>query len=163
MKTKTICAGILLTLSLLGAAQAQTTRELAYTLAEITVDQSFKDIKPILDMAFSNLEKQANAEGNKDRTVSIFIEEMKNAMNRENFIQVIGDVLARDMTSGELQEALNFVNSPTGRKFTKLSDTVKDTRNLMPILKMACDRAKTRARAVSLSTTDLDRTCARFQ
>lgn len=159
---KIFCTSILLALGVLSAAQAQTTRELAYTLAEVTVDQSFKDIKPLLDMAFDNLQKQANANGNKDRTAGIFVEEMKNAMNRENFIQVIGDVLAREMTSSELQEALNFVNSPTGRKFGRLNDSVKDPRNLMPILKMACDRARTRAQAVSLSTVDLDRTCARF-
>jgi len=97
-----------------GPVAAQTTRELAYQLAETSVDESFKGLKPVLDGAFDNLQKNAIASGKSDRSLEIFIEEVKNAFNRENFIKVIAEVWARDLTRDELQQALDFVNSRPG-------------------------------------------------
>lgn len=159
---KTIFASVLLALSLSGTAQAQTTKELAYTLAELVVDETFKDVRPLIIGAFDNLEKTALASGKGDRSVSIFIEEMKNAFNRENFIRVIAEVWQREMTLQELQEAQAFLNSSTGRKFRNVSNSMKDPRALAPIFQEACSRARSRIQAISGSTAELDKACARF-
>jgi len=144
-------------------ASAQTTQALAYKLADVTVGENFKDVKVLIDGAFDNLQKTAAASGKSDRTLEIWVEEMKNAMNRENFIKVIGDVWARDMTRDELQQALDFFASPVGRKFQMASETVKSPRNLAPIFRDACDRAKSRVTAAGGKATDLDAACSQFR
>lgn len=163
MNSKAICASLLLATSCLCSAHAQTTRELAFKLAETAVDESFNELRPMLISTFENLEKKSNTTGKPDRTLSIFFEEMKNAVNRENFIKAIGDVWEREMTRDELQEALNFMTSPTGRKFRAVSQTMKEPRNLAPIFREACSRARNRVQAIAASTGDLDRACAQFQ
>lgn len=160
---KKICACILVAVALSSGAYAQTTHELAFKLAEFAVDESFKEVRPMLMGAFDNLEKNAIASGKSDRTLSIFIEEVKNAFNRENFIKAIGDVWEREMTRDELQEALNFMTSPTGRKFQAVSKTMKEARNLAPIFREACDRARSRVQAIAANSGELDRACAQFQ
>ncbi|MDR7305414.1 DUF2059 domain-containing protein [Rhodoferax saidenbachensis] len=160
---KKICAGIVVALAFVGSAHAQTTRELAFKLAEAAVDDSFKEVRPMLMAAFDNLEKDASANGKSDRTLSIFIEEVKNSFNRENFIKAIGDVWEREMTRAELQEALNFMTSPTGRKFQVVSKTMKEPRNLAPIFREACNRARSRVQAIATNPAELDRVCAQFQ
>ena len=146
-----------------GPVAAQTTRELAYQLAETSVDESFKGLKPVLDGAFDNLQKNAMASGKSDRSLEIFIEEVKNAFNRENFIKVIAEVWARDLTRDELQQALDFVNSPAGRKFRNASQSMKDQRNLMPIFLEACSRARTRVQNGGINSSGLDAACNMFR
>ncbi|NBX21875.1 MAG: hypothetical protein EBR58_11070 [Betaproteobacteria bacterium] len=86
---------IAFTVTAIGPVAAQTTRELAYQLAETSIDDSFKSLKPVLDGAFDNLQRNAASSGKSDRSLEIFIEEMKNAFNRENFIKAIAEVWAR--------------------------------------------------------------------
>jgi len=154
---------IAFTVNAIGPVAAQTTRELAYQLAETSIDDSFKSLKPVLDGAFDNLQRNAASSGKSDRSLEIFIEEMKNAFNRENFIKAIAEVWARDMTREELQQALEFTNSPVGKKFRTVSQSMKEPRNLMPIFLDACSRARARALNVGMNTTGLDAACSQFR
>lgn len=153
---------------ILGAASfapaiAQTTREVAYQLAELAVDESYKNVKPLMDGAFDNLLKEAIAKGHSDRSLEIFVEEVKNAFNRENFIKVVADVWAREMTKYELQQAINFIQSPAGRKFSAVSQSMKETKNLLPIFQDACGRARARVMNVGATSANLDNICNQFR
>ncbi len=154
---------LILSVATVSPAMAQTTRDAAYKLAELAVDESYKDVKPLMDGAFDNLLKENVAKGRSDRSLEIFVEEVKNAFNRENLIKVVVDVWSREMTEGELQQAIDFIQSPAGRKFSTVSQSMKEPRNLMPILLDACSRARTRVLNVGMNTTGLDAACSQFR
>ncbi|NBX21876.1 MAG: hypothetical protein EBR58_11075 [Betaproteobacteria bacterium] len=67
------------------------------------------------------------------------------------------------MTREELQQALEFTNSPVGKKFRVVSQSMKEPRNLMPIFLDACSRARARALNVGMNTAGLDAACSQFR
>jgi hypothetical protein len=151
------------TITAIGPVAAQTTRELAYQLAEISLEDSFAKIKPEWDGKFDDAQRHAANKGLSDQSLEILFEEMKNAGNRENLIKVIAEFWAREMTREELQQALDFTKSPAGKKFRVVSQFIKEPRNVMPILLDACSRARERALNTGTNTNVLDAVCSQFR
>lgn len=150
---------MILSVVMASPAVAQTTRDTAYKLAELAIDESFKGVKPLMDGALDNLLKDAATKGRSDRSLEIFVEEVKNAFNRENLIKLAADVWSREMTKEELQQTIDFIESPAGRKFKTVSKSMAERHNMMPIFQDACGRARARALNVGMSTSGLDAAC----
>lgn len=143
-------------------ANAQGVKYEAFKLAEITMNDSWDAIKPMLDGMLDNLEKTNKAELGTDKSVSIFMEEFKRSISRENFTKMLALAWSEQMTESELKEALAFVTSPTGRKFGALSKSLGDAKIVAPILSEACGKTRERLKAIATRNAELERFCRSY-
>ena len=88
---------VVLGLGLSSGVWSQTTEELAYRLVDLTVRDAFEDVKKMVILS------SINAEGKKDPDEVIFLEEIRNSFNYENFAKLLVDSIYARINLGGVE------------------------------------------------------------
>jgi hypothetical protein len=162
MLLQKLAVGAALLSALVHSAYAQVPRGTAYQLAELSVDSMWDGVRPMMHGAMDNVVKSAEEKNGVNQELRTFVEEYKNAFNRENLILIVTSLYAQRMTEAELREALAFVQSPVGMKFNQLGRSLGDPQVLVkPILAEACSRARVRIKVTGEPSEEFNRVCQR--
>ena len=128
----------------MSTAFAQTSsNSYAIKIASDGAEQALKILTPMMNAAFEKFEQDVSKPG-VPASVKIYLQELRNAMNKESFAKVIADDMQRNFSDDDFLEIQKFQESALGKKLKAYQSNLDNNKMMEPILKEACARSEKR-------------------
>jgi hypothetical protein len=125
----------------------------ALKMATQTSDALLPKLKPMMDAAFDKLEQDASQPGSPP-SLKVFVQELRNSLNRENFISILTIQLQKYFNDEDFLELQKFEESRVGLKAAAFQADSDPNKMVVPLIAQACDRTLQRLKAISQPVDD---------
>jgi len=124
-----LMTGMLLSIS----SYSQNVTYEAVKLAELLLNQSWEQQIKNMPVILTGFKSQIRQAGATEKASNIFADELAQAMNKDQFINIYAHVISLNLTQDETVQLDKFLRSDIGRKFLTLSNDVVLPVHLEPI------------------------------